>query len=156
PEHSLDFRTRLALVNALYFKGAWSSPFNPSATKDGSFFPVPGRAVSVPFMHQSETFAYGHQGGIQTLEMWYKGSQLAMDVLLPDQPNGLGALEQQLTSGHLTDLLANLSPHSVTATLPKFQVTATSDLTSSLSALGMPTAFDPSMADFSGMNGGRE
>ena len=44
-----------------------------------------------------------------------------------------------------------LSDHMVDMTLPKFKITAEFLLKDALSALGMPLAFDPRKADFSGM-----
>jgi serpin B len=40
--------------------------------------------------------------------------------------------------------------------LPKFTFKTAFDLGQQLSALGMPDAFDPNLADFSGMTGGRD
>jgi serpin B len=147
--------TRLVLTNALYFNGDWAHAFDANDTQDGTFTVAPGQTVKAPLMHQTADFLFGHQDGVETLEMPYAGGHLAMDVLLPDQTDGLGALEAQLTPEHLAQWTAGLSEQAVDVTLPKFQVTGRFSLKNALSALGMPTAFSDA-ADFSGMNGGTE
>jgi serpin B len=156
PPGSLDSSTRLALANAVYFKGDWAQPFDPNLTHDGRFFRTPGEAVTVPLMNQTGSFAYGDRDGVQTLEMGYAGGRLVMDVLLPEQANGLGALEQQLAAGHLADLVSGLGQYQVAVTLPRFQVKTQYDLKGPLEALGMRTVFDRKAADLSGMNGGTD
>jgi serpin B len=106
-------------------------------------------------MHQKAGFLFGHQDGVETLELGYTGGHLAMDVLLPDQPDGLGSVEGQLTPAHLAHVPAELSQQLVDLTLPQFQVTESFSLKDALSSLGMPTAFSKA-ADFSGTNAGLE
>jgi serpin B len=155
PRGVLTGDTRLVLTNAVYFKGDWAVPFDPNDTHDGAFSVAPGRTVDVPLMHQEAMFRYGHRDGVQTLEMAYAGSHLAMDVFLPDRANGLGDLERQFTPAHLARWTSGLRQQLVAVTLPKFQVTGQFDLNHALSALGMPTAFSHA-ADLSGMNDGRD
>ena len=75
-----------------------------------------------------------------------------MLILLPDSAN-FGDFEQSLTPNQLAAILAALQPADVKLYLPRFQYDASLDLVDSLSALGMPDAFDPRRADFSGMTG---
>jgi serpin B len=52
--------------------------------------------------------------------------------------------------------VSRLAPHRVVVGLPKFQLSAGFELKAVLSALGMPLAFTPGSADFSGMDGTRD
>ncbi|HVX12222.1 MAG TPA: serpin family protein [Pirellulales bacterium] len=45
---------RLVLTNAVYFKGAWSQPFDADATADGKFTLSGGDTVDAPLMHRSD------------------------------------------------------------------------------------------------------
>jgi serpin B len=77
-----------------------------------------------------------------------------MLILLPDNVDGLPALERSLTSSNLDKWMASLNyQHEVTVSLPRFKITQQFELSSTLEGLGMKTAFDPSSADFSGMTG---
>jgi serpin B len=156
PPGSLTPYTRLVLANAVYFKGDWAQAFDPSETRDGVFHVAPGQTVVAPLMNQTGMFGYAARNGVQTLEMAYAGSHLVMDVLLPDQANGLAALERQLTPANLATWTSGLSQQRVAVTLPRFQTTDTFSLNQVLSAMGMPTAFNRRTANFSGMNNGSD
>jgi serpin B len=51
PQGTIDSSTRLALVNAIYFKASWMFPFQESATKGGAFHLKDGSQVRVPMMY---------------------------------------------------------------------------------------------------------
>jgi len=154
PDGTINAQTRLVLANAIYFHGSWVNAFDPNNTNTGSFSVTPADTVQVSLMHQTSDFLYGNKNGVQTLEMPYVGGHLAMDILLPDQPDGIGTLSSELTAANLAQWTSDLSNDSVEVTLPKFQVNTSFSLNSVLSALGMPDAFNPKTANFSGMTTG--
>ncbi len=79
-----------------------------------------------------------------------------MLILLPDDVDGLPALERSLSAGNLEKWVASLSyAHEVIVSLPRFKITQQFELNSMLEGLGMKTAFDPNAADFSAMTGDR-
>lgn len=154
PEGALDDTTRLVLTNAVWFKGKWLHEFDADATRPGAFRIAPGRTVQVPLMAQSGDFAMGASDGASVLELPYQGDRLVMDVVLPDDADGLSALESRLDGATLARLLAAPRPAGeVDVTLPRFRIAgATVALNDPLAAMGMPTAFDEQAADFSGMS----
>ena len=77
-----------------------------------------------------------------------------MVVLLPKKVDGLAELEKGLSAVQLSTWLGQMRQDEVIVSLPKFKVTAEFGLKGELSKLGMPIAFTPGLADFSGMNGG--
>jgi serpin B len=154
PDGTINAQTRLVVANAIYFHGGWMNAFDPTATSSGSFAVTPSSTVQVSLMHQTSNFLYGDKDGVQTLEMPYVGGNLAMDILLPDQADGIGNLESELTPANLAQWTSGLTSNSVFVTLPKFQVSTSFSLNSVLSALGMPDAFNPQAANFSGMTTG--
>lgn len=54
PEGSLNAETRLAIVNAIYFKGDWKTPFEKSATSPESFTLGSGEAIKTDLMNKSD------------------------------------------------------------------------------------------------------
>jgi serpin B len=76
---------------------------------------------------------------------------VALVLLLPRQPDGLPELEKQLTGSALSEWLRQLKPETVTVTLPRFAITAESDLKQPLAQFGMPLAFRRDGADFTGL-----
>lgn len=156
PSGSLSNLTRLVLTNAVYFKGQWEHAFPTEATRDAPFHVSASRKVDVPLMYQEERFLYGKTDDLQMLEMSYIGEHLSMLILLPREKDGLPDLEQRLTAEHVVQLTSGMRKQNVHVHLPRFRLTEKLTLKSVLSALGMPSAFEPDRADFSAMNGDRD
>jgi serpin B len=85
--------------------------------------------------------------------MPYEGGDLAMSFVLPRAQDGLGAVEARLDDATLASWLGAGETAEVAVSLPKFTIDppAPAALAEELKALGMPTAFDETAADFRGM-----
>jgi len=153
---SLGGATRLALVNAIYFKGQWACQFEIGLTKNEPFHRSLEKAVGAPLMRQKGRFGYAEFPDLQVLELPYAGDDVSMIVLLPRQVDGLGALEAGLTAPQLTAWIKDLPDKEVNVFLPRFKVTAEFELQGPLQSLGMSDAFNGSRADFSGMDGRKD
>lgn len=153
PPGVLDAITRLVLVNAIYFKGNWVSPFKPDATQDAPFFISPQKSVQTPMMNQKESFKYAQLESLQIIELPYAGNELSMLVLLPKEKNGLKELENSLTVENLKQWKSRLGKEKVVVILPKFKMTAMFSLVETLKSMGMVDAFDLIKANFAGMDG---
>ncbi|MGH2886352.1 MAG: serpin family protein [Solirubrobacteraceae bacterium] len=147
----VDPSTRLMLVNAVYLKARWLSPFTKQSTI-AAVFHAPGGAVEVPTMHRTGTFGYVQGAGYQALELPYRGGRLAFDILLPS-PGGLQPLLARLAGDGPLSLLAGLTRQQVGLALPKFRLDTRFQLATALEALGMRLAFEPGGADLSGIAG---
>ena len=151
PPGTIDTMARLVLTNAIYFNAAWQSPFRAVNTEEGPFYPPEGEPIRVPMMRQTEFFSYSEGEGFQALELPYVGRELAMLFLLPE-PEKFAAIEQDLSTTTLQDILQKLTYSSVALTIPKFKFESPVELASVLAKMGMPLAFSD-QADFSGMDG---
>jgi serpin B len=164
--------TRLVLVNAVYFKGAWAERFDKALTTQETWA---YGAKRVPLMHRRARYGYAQQrmvdhptrdsgpdnGEVQVLELPYAGDAVSMLVLLPSINTRLSDLENELTDAKLTAAVAALEPQEIEVGLPRFSATwGTKDLGPKdlgvLPALGMKDAFSYPQADFSGMDGSHE
>jgi serpin B len=141
----------LVLVDAIYFKGAWRTLFDQA--QPGNFQVSSQSSVSVPMMYANDYPAPFYQGSnFEVLELPTKGSQIAVDLILPDDVDGLAALESSLTPSSLESTLGSLQPTLVNAYLPKFKLDTSIDLVQTLTDMGMGVAFTGG-ADFSGIGG---
>jgi serpin B len=148
-----DPLTRLILVNAVYFKGDWDSPFEKSASVEMPFYADGSPPSKVPMMRQSHDFNYAEDEHAQVLELPYDGGGVSMLVILPRERDGLGKLEEALTKAVLDGWTGSLAACRVAVTLPRFKLESGFNLHEALAALGMKDAFDMDRADFSGMDG---
>jgi serpin B len=152
----INAMTRLILTNAIYFKGNWLKQFDKGNTVDRDFRVNTEKTVKVPMMNMmGEKFNYTGTKDLQILEMTYEGEDLSMMILLPKEGT-LDSLEASLTLENLASWRNNLREGSIDVFLPKFKFETKYDMGETLEDMGMPTAFDPNEADFSGMDGTRK
>ena len=176
----VDASTRLVLVNAIYFKGSWTTPFLREATREGQFHLADGGTKPVSLMShtfQANEVQYADitNGKVpcQVLSLGYfdksgqpggrppaAGPGVSMLVVLPRATKDLGALEQALTAEQLAGWVNQLSAVRLSVFLPKFKIKQRFSLEDNLKALGVVNAFllpdGPKGADFSGMNGAHD
>ena len=146
----IDNLTRLVLVNAIYLKAAWKFPFTESLTAPASFTRLDGSTLQVPTMHATERLQYASGSGWQAVELPYVGDQLALTIIVPDD---LAAYQATLDGASFAAMTSALSVREVDLSLPKFGIETKTDLSAVLAQMGMPLAFSPGSADFSGMTG---
>jgi serpin B len=153
PPRALDDQTRLALVNAMYFKAAWAEPFQEAATQPAPFFVAKASSKSVPTMKRQGSYRFAAKDGAKVLELPYKDGDVSMVLVLPDAVDGLEALERKLTGASLDTWVGSLSSERVVVSLPKFEIDPQGSLAlaGALKGLGMKLAFERGQADFTGI-----
>uniref|UniRef100_A0A4W6FC91 Serpin peptidase inhibitor, clade B (ovalbumin), member 1 n=1 Tax=Lates calcarifer TaxID=8187 RepID=A0A4W6FC91_LATCA len=152
--------TRLALVNAIYFKGNWMSRFDVANTKEMPFKVSKTRKVQMMYQMKKLPYNYIPEHGLQILELPYVDDELSMFILLPEESTDgsdpLLKLENELTLERLDEWTnrENMDVHSeVLVHLPKFKLEEDYELNEPLAKLGMTDVFCTAKADLSGMNG---
>ncbi|HUE50406.1 MAG TPA: serpin family protein, partial [Candidatus Dormibacteraeota bacterium] len=142
PANALNKMTRLVLANALYLKAPWADSFSDKATQPEPFHVRGSTAVDVPTMNKEAHFGFAKREGFIAVSLPYVGNDLQFLVLLPNDVNGLRALESKLTESILAQC-AKLETHDVDLHMPKFKFEPTTiALADKLQALGMKSAFD--------------
>ena len=155
PTGSINQYTRVVLTNAIYFKGNWTNQFAGYETRDENFTTSYQKTVKVPMMQTLASFKYFADDSLQVLKMPYQGGSLSMIVLLP-KDNDLKSLTSSLSVEKLHYWNANLTTEQVLVYLPKFTLNTKYVLNDNLASLGMPSAFLPDVADFTGMTGNKD
>jgi len=155
----LNDLTRLVLVNAIYFKGDWAAKFDSKLTKDQDFAASPSLTVKVPMMRQEQKIQFANLEPLSSsmIELPYKGDRIVMQVLLPDESDGLEKLEEKLTKHKVQDLFEEARYETkVNIQMPKFKLEHRTSLTDHLTTLGMKDMFTGGVADFSGIDGTKQ
>jgi serpin B len=150
---TIDPTTRLALANAIYFKGSWLSSFEPSNTRDGPFTTAAGDDTTVPLMRQTADLAYAEGDGYQAVRLPYKGEAVDMLVVLPEE-GSFEEVEGRLGSAFFDEIRNDLRDNYVRLTMPRFDFETDLDLAGLLKGMGMTNPFSDA-ADFSGMTGAK-
>ncbi|XP_038439950.1 serpin B9 isoform X1 [Canis lupus familiaris] len=156
PGGSIDAKTRLVLVNAIYFKGRWNEQFDKRYTREMPFRINQKEQRPVQMMYQEATFklAYIEELQMQVLELPYVGDELSMLILLPDDHVELSSVESHLTWERFRAWTrpACMRSTDVEVFLPRLQLGEEYDLAAVLGPLGMADAFQGDKADFSAMS----
>ncbi len=155
PLGALDSTTRLVITNAVYFKGMWLRAFDKTLTQYADFRIDASVTIKTPMMYfysNKTKFKYAETADLQILELPYKGDKLSMVVLLP-KTDDLKSVEGSLTYESLSTLMNTVDNENVRIYLPRFKFETSYSMKDDLAGLGMPTAFEKGVADFSGMTG---
>ena len=155
PSGAIDNLTRLVLTNAIYFNAAWLHPFDARATADGDFHLLTGNSIKVPMMRQTESFGYARNTGYQAVELLYDGSEISMVILLPDKGT-FDPFEKSLNAELVSQISKDMRRNRIELIMPSFEFEAQFKLGAMLQKMGMSDAFNPQLADFSGMDGGKD
>lgn len=184
PEDSLNSETRLVLANAIYFKGDWLEPFSEKRTTEGTFTLTSGDAVKASLMKKNsddsaryaafnadgslfatpktipfeggKSQTYPGKDGFSMVEMPYRGGEVSMVMIAPNDPAGLPKIEKNLKASNVSKWIADLKQRKTHVILPKFKMETSYSLSGILAEMGMPTAFDRNEANFTGMSAGED
>jgi len=141
------------ILNAVYFKGGWTTPFDPAHTRPHAFTPHSGRAIGVEMMARSGSFGYHKGDGYEAVRLPYGKGKFSFYGVLPSAGSSPAVFSTGLSALRWTAIVAALSFSEGTVNLPRFKVdyTASPNLNGALTALGMGDVFDPQRADLSGL-----
>jgi serpin B len=149
PEETIAY-----LVNAIYFKGSWTSRFDRDRTASGTFLRTDGTTRSVPLMRTGDPIPLlvAYDEGIMIGELPYGGGAYRMTIVVPQDPAALEGLVAGLTQDQWNAWIASLDSTDLDVVLPKFTMEYERELATDLAALGMEVAFcDNPAADFTAM-----
>jgi serpin B len=160
-----NYSSSIAIIaNAVYFKGPWTTSFDPNATVSRAFMLDNGTSKQVPMMQQQGTFSYLHGDGFQLVRLPYAKERFSMTVLLPDSGTSLTTLISAITADQFNAWVGQMQPSYGAVALPRFAADAATDMVPVLENLGMTIAFNcltpgstsayslPALPDFSALS----
>lgn len=147
-----DTRNTFSLLNAVYFAGAWETPFAAEATSDAPFATAQGTA-SVPMMHGSQYMAYAEGAGWQAVDLPY-GEGFVMRLVLPasGSDGGAAAIKADLLAG-VADALEAADPGMVDIALPPWDHKSSFDLREVFEHMGLRKTLE-TITDFDAIQPG--
>ncbi len=139
----------LFIMNAVYFKGDWETPFDESLTSEEAFTRADGAQVQALMMSRYGSWEYARSGDYQAVRLPYSGGRLSMIAVLPADGTSLDAWLDDLDASGWQALVGALTRKDGTVSLPRFTLSFEARLNDALAAMGMERAFIPGEADFS-------
>ncbi len=138
------------LINAVYFKGAWHTKFDPSQTRSYPFTTGSSSTVQAKLMTQTGTYNYYSDNSIQAIQLPYgKNQRITMNVYLP---TNITTFLQNISYAQLASIDSKYTQQQGTVLLPKFTLSYSQNLNGTLKALGMGVALNPyGAANFNGI-----
>lgn len=140
------------LLNAIYFKGAWQTEFNPENTRESSFYLENGESVETKMMHRRDTLPYAANDLFRAIQLDYGKGNYNMYVLLPEPNISISDIINVMDQENWETWMQTFrETESVDIKLPRFKYKYEIKLNDVLTQMGMGMAFTGA-ADFSGIN----
>lgn len=144
------------LINAIYFKGDWTSKFDKSRTQNAPFTLAGGSQTSVPTMASGAKIPVRAFGDSEVLvaDLPYGGRAYSMTLIVPRDAGQIVELSKTITRDRWNTWIGALQDDSIEVYMPKFTVEYEVTLNDVLKALGMAVAFSQTEADFTKLYAG--
>lgn len=150
---NLSGQDMAVLVNALAFDAKWAIPYTQKyQVKPGVFHKADGTETKVTFLSGTEQWYIADGDQAVGFIKLYKGGKYAFAAILPNADVPIAEYLAALDGAKIRTLLGDAKTATVETKLPKFETKYSVSLESVLSQMGMPNAFSPSDADFSGIS----
>ncbi len=141
----------LFLINAIYFKGQWSSKFDKSQTAKYPFRLISGEQKQHPMMSQTGEYRYYENDQFQAVSLPYgEDGKISFYIFLPKQESDLPNFYENLNFDNWEKWISQLRKRDGFIRLPRFKTDYDVTLNDALKALGMSEAFS-NQANFSGI-----
>lgn len=141
----------LFLINAIYFKGKWTTEFAKNQTADYPFYLAAGSQKQHPMMSQKGEYRYYENEKLQAVSLPYgKDGKLSLYIFLPNQNTSLSDFYQGLNTENWEKWMTLFRNREGLIRLPRFRIEYDITLNDTLKALGMGVAFGDK-ANFSGI-----
>ncbi len=141
PEHVMF------LINAIYFKGAWTHKFDPRHTRDDWFTTANGAKTACRMMNLKNDWNYFSNDFFQAIDLPYGDAGFSMTILLPHAGIAVDSVIAVFTAEGWARWRNDFTKQNLTLFMPKFTLSYSIPLNQALAALGMGIAFTPA-ADF--------
>ena len=140
------------LLNALYFKGAWSWPFSERWTQERPFRLDSGQEKKVWMMEKERKFEYNENDLCQQLRLPYGSGVFSMYVLLPKKGHTVTEVLASLNGEGWKEMRRHMyADTKINVWLPRFETKYHVKLNDILKEMGMPGSFAPG-ANFKAMS----
>ena len=138
----LGANTDIVLTNAIYFKGVWTTQFDPKRTAEGEFVLADGSRKKLPMMAGEKIPLKSlSEKAFQAVSLPYGDGRYRMYLFVPSRETALGGFLASLTADKWQEWMGRFRDDRKTIVIPRFKVETEQSLVEPLKALGMKLAF---------------
>ncbi|MFC4661514.1 MULTISPECIES: serpin family protein [Oceanobacillus] len=143
----------LFLLNAVYFQGDWTYPFDETLTEEQEFSLEDGSTIETPMMTlYKKDLHYWEDENVQVVSLPYEEEEtIQMQIFLPSEDTSFSNFREDFSLEKWQESMDALEQQIGTVLLPSFTLEYESELNDFFIHLGMEQAFDPNQADLSNM-----
>lgn len=140
----------LAITNAFYFDGAWTSAFDSKATTEGVFTNLDGSESEVEFMNKEYSTAVFYDDNSYCVNMSFGNRAYWISFILPEEGLDITEYIASFSAEKYASLLAQSALTNLKLSLPKFDVEFKTDYIGVIKDCGFGKACRVG-ADYSGI-----
>jgi serine protease inhibitor len=129
----------MVLVNAVYFKGAWTKAFNKYSTRQRPFTLSNNSHIKVPIMQQEDIMEYAKTKDYQAVRLPFGKGDMAMTFILPTK--GLRAFQQRMTAKDFGSIQSKFYKRKIELYVPRFKIKFSKVLNEPLKRIGLRKSF---------------
>lgn len=126
------------LMNALYFKAAWTDPFKDGQIEKMAFT---GAGKKLDFLCEIGNIRYADCGTYHIVSRDYAKGKYKFYILLPKETDGLKTMLASLENQDWSSLVTGMKYQAVNLQFPKFETESGFELKETLMAMGIKKAF---------------
>ena len=148
----VDPTTFMYLINAVYFKGAWTTRFEKKNTRSADFHRADGSTQQVQMMRLRDTFHCASSDVCDYLEMDYGNHAFSMVIMLPKDGKTTRDVIAMMDGKKWADAIQSLTLKEIRVLLPRFKAEYEYPMHEHiLPDMGMKLPFNSELADLSGI-----
>jgi len=148
----VDPTTFMYLINAVYFKGAWTTRFEKKNTRNMIFQRADGSTQQVQMMNLKDTFRCASSDVCDYLEMDYGNHAFSMVIMLPKDGKTTQDVIAMMDGKKWADAIQSLTLKEIHVLLPRFKAECEYPMHEHiLPDMGMKLPFNSELADLSGI-----
>lgn len=139
------------LINAVYFKGTWTSEFDKANTIKAPFHITAEKDTTCDMMYQKSRFPVLINKYFRAIDLPYGNGDFSMVVFLPAEDRTVNDLLSKLNSDRWSSIMNGFRKKEVMLYLPKFKLSYSTLMNNVLRTMGMDVALERGKANFKGM-----
>lgn len=132
----------MALLNASYFKGWWTDPFDKNYTQKDKFRNLDGSVANVDMLSDTRPVLHAYGNGMRVMALPYGNGNFRMVFAMPDEYLDFNSFMQQVSYASVMESLGKGRTYNATIWFPKFNLSSNLDLLEVLRNNGLARLVD--------------